>query len=334
MNRAVIRSTGRYFPSRVVPNSYFYEDLGLDTSEEWIRSRTGIVTRHMVDREAGEATAHMCTEAGRLCLERAGLEATDLDGVIVATNTPDMPFPATGCLVQDALGAKGAFGWDVQAACSGFVYALAQAAGMIRSGISKRILVCGADTMSSILDYQDRNTCIIFGDGAGAFLLEAAPEEGEARGELLDFCLHGDGAGGQFLKMPGGGSLNPASHETIEARMHFVKQDGRTVFKHAVTRMADVLQELIAKAGIDGSEIALFVPHQANKRIVDACAKRLGMEDSKVMLTLDRWANTTAGTIPTSFDLAVEEERIHKGDYVVLATFGAGFTWGACLIRW
>lgn len=333
MTRAVLRSTGRYFPSKVVPNSYFYEDLGLDTTEEWIRSRTGIITRHMVDHEAGEATAHMCTEAAKQALERAGVDPTDIDGIICATNTPDLVFPPTGCLIQNSLGATGAFGWDVQAACSGFLYALAQGVGMIRSGISKRLLICGGDTMSSFLDYTDRNTCIIFGDGAGAFLIEAAEDDEEGH-EFLDFCLHSDGAGAEFLQMPGGGSLRPPSHETVDARMHFVHQDGRTVFKHAVKRMADVLIELIEKAGLSGEDIALFVPHQANKRIVDACAKRLGMEDSKVMLTLPQWANTTAGTIPTSMDLAIEQERLKKGDYVVLATFGAGFTWGASLLRW
>lgn len=334
MTRAVLRSTGRYFPSKVVPNSYFYDDLGLDTNEEWIRSRTGIVTRHMVDHEAGEATAHMCTEAAKQALERAGVAPTDIDGIICATNTPDLIFPATGCLIQANLGATGAFGWDVQAACSGFLYALAQGVAMIKSGISKRLLICGGDTMSSFLDYTDRNTCIIFGDGAGAFLIEAAEEGEEAQGEFLNFCLHSDGTGAEFLQMPGGGSLRPPSHQTVDDRLHFVHQDGRTVFKHAVKRMAEVLQELIDDAGIGKSEIALFVPHQANKRIVDACAKRLGMEDSKVMLTLPQWANTTAGTIPTSFDLAIEEGRLKKGDYIVLATFGAGFTWGASLIRW
>jgi len=334
VTRAVLRSTGRYFPSRVVPNSYFYDDLGLDTNEEWIRSRTGIITRHMVDHEAGEATAHMCTEAAKQALERAGVAATDVDGVICATNTPDLVFPATGCLIQHELGATGAFGWDVQAACSGFLYALAQGVAMIRAGISKRLLICGGDTMSSFLDYTDRNTCIIFGDGAGAFLIEAAEEGEDAQGEFLNFCLHSDGSGAEFLQMPGGGSLRPPSHSTVDDRLHFVHQDGRTVFKHAVKRMAEVLQELIDDAGIEKSDVALFVPHQANKRIVDACAKRLDMEDSKVMLTLPQWANTTAGTIPTSFDLAVEEGRLNRGDYIVLATFGAGFTWGASLIRW
>lgn len=334
MIRAVLRSTGRYFPSRIVPNSYFYDDLGLDTNEEWIRSRTGIVTRHMVDHEAGEATAHMCTEAAKQALERAGVDASEVDGVICATNTPDFVFPATGCLIQHNLGATGAFGWDVQAACSGFLYALAQGVAMIKAGISKRLLICGGDTMSSFLDYTDRNTCIIFGDGAGAFLIEAAEEGEDVQGEFLNFCLHSDGSGAEFLQMPGGGSLRPPSHQTVDERLHCVHQDGRTVFKHAVKRMAEVLQELIDDAGIKKSEIALFVPHQANKRIVDACAKRLGMEDSKVMLTLPQWANTTAGTIPTSFDLAVEEGRLKKGDYIVLATFGAGFTWGASLIRW
>ena len=330
--RASVRSTGRFLPARVVPNSYFYDDLGLDTNEEWIRSRTGIITRHVVSE--GETTATMSTEASKRCLESAGLEAGDIDGVIVGTITPDQPCPSTACMVQDAIGATGAFAWDVNAACSGFVYALAQATGMVRSGIARRILVIGADAMTTILDYTDRNTCIIFGDGAGAFILEGIESDEPVPREVIDFCLHSDGSGGRYLQVPAGGSAMVSSHETVDQRLHYVKQDGRTVFKHAVTRMTEVLRELLEKNSIAGDEIDVFVPHQANKRIVEACAKRLGLEDSQVVLTLENWANTTAGTIPTSFDLAVETGRIKAGDLVVLGTFGAGFTWGASLIRW
>jgi 3-oxoacyl-[acyl-carrier-protein] synthase-3 len=230
------------------------------------------------------------------------------------------------------LGAEGAFSWDVNAACSGFVFALAQATGMIRSGIARRIIVIGADTMSSIIDYTDRNTCIIFGDGAGATLVEMA-EEGEG-GEIVDVILHAEGAGARLLHQPAGGAARPASHATVDERGHYVKQEGRPVFKAAVSRIAQVVEELLERNGLDREEIALVVPHQANIRIIDAAARRLKIPKERVMVTVHQWANTTAATIPTTLDLALEEGRIQPGDKVVLCTFGAGFTWGAALLQY
>ncbi len=331
--RAVVSSTGRYFPGRKVLNSHFYDDLGLETTEDWIVSRTGIRSRYYVDRDAGEATAAMATHAARQCLERAGLEPSDVDGILIATVTPDHSFPSTACLVQDSLGARGAFGWDTSAACSGFLFTLAQAASLVKSGMARRLLVVGSDTMSSILDFTDRQTCIIFGDGAGCFLVEAADDDAPG-GELLDFVMHVDGSGGESLKMPAGGSRRPASAETVAQGLHFVHQDGRTVFKHAVKRMGEVIEELLARNGLTSDDIGLFIPHQANQRIILACSKRFKIPMERVMLTLEHWANTTAATLPTALDLALEQGRVQRGDYVVFATFGAGYTWGASLLRW
>lgn len=331
--RAVVTSTGRYFPSRRIDNSHFYGELGLDTSEEWIVERTGIRTRYFVDREAGEATAAMATEAARQCLDRAGLGPDDVDGILIATVTPDHSFPSTACLVQHALGANAAYGWDTSAACSGFLFTLSQATALVRSGMARRVLVVGADTMSSILDFSDRQTCIIFGDGAGAFLVEAAEDDARG-GELLDFVMHTDGAGGESLKMPAGGSKLPASAQTVADGLHYVHQDGRTVFKHAVKRMGEVIGELLERNGLTSDDIGLFIPHQANRRIITACSRRFKIPMDKVMLTLEHWANTTAATLPTALDLALEQGRVQRGDYVVFATFGAGYTWGATLLRW
>ena len=275
----------------------------------------------------------MCVEAAKQCLERADLSPDDIDGIVVATITGDLPFPATACLVQSELGSK-AFAWDVSAACSGYVFSLAQAVGMCKAGIAKRILVIGAETMSSILDYTDRNTCIIFGDGAGATLIEAT-EPGDMRGgEVLDFCMHTDGKGADLLYMPAGGALKPPSIETVEARMHYVKQDGRTVFKHAVTRICEVIRELLDKNGLTVDDVSVVVPHQANIRIIEACYRKLKMPREKVVITVDKWANTTAATIPTSLDDALEQGQIKAGDTVVFATFGAGFTWGSALVQY
>ena len=331
MTRIAITATGRYFPKRALPNSYFYEDLGLETNEEWILSRTGIKTRRIADVANGEGTARMSVNAARQCLDRAGISPEEVDGILVATITGDLSFPATACIVQDELGASNAFAWDVSAACSGYVFSLAQAKAMIESGMARRILVIGAETMSSILDYNDRNTCIIFGDGAGATLLEATEQGG---GEVLDFCMHTDGSGVEPLHMPAGGALHPPSHATVDERLHFVRQDGRTVFKHAVTRIAEVIVELLEKNSLSIDDVDLVVPHQANIRIIEACWKRLGISSDKVIVTVDQWANTTAATIPTSLDYALETGRIEPGSTVVFATFGAGFTWGSALVRW
>lgn len=330
--RAVVTATGRYLPEREVPNSWFCDELGLETSDAWIQSRTGVQTRRFVDREAGEATASMATEAARRCLAQAGLTAGDVDGILVATVTPDHFFPSTACLVQDALGAKGAFGWDTSAACSGFLFTLAQGAAMVRSGMANRLLVIGADTMSSILDFGDRATCVIFGDGAGCFLVEGRDEP--ADGELLDFVMHTDGGGGDSLKMIAGGSRHPTSAQTLALNQHVVFQDGRTVFKHAVGRMGDVVTELLVRNGLSSADVKLAIPHQANLRIIKSIAKRQGWSMDRIAVTIDRWANTTAATLPTTLDWAVEEGRLEHGDLVVFATFGAGFTWGAALMRW
>ncbi len=327
-----ITATGRCLASRTLPNSHFYGELGLDPNEEWIRSRTGIVERRVVDREAGETTSTLCTEAARRCLAQAGLAPTDIDGIIVATSTGDLVFPPTACLVQHQLGATNAWAWDCAAACSGYVFALAQADGLIKAGRGRRVLVLGADTMSAILDYTDRDSCIIFGDGAGCTLLEAV--EAPRGGRVVDVVMHADGSGMPLLYQPAGGSAKPPSHETIDAREHYLKQDGRRVFKHAVTRITEVITELLERQGLTADDVALVVPHQANIRIIEACWKRLGMPEEKVMVTVDRWANTTAGTIPTTLDLALEQGRIHPGDVVVLATFGAGFTWGSALLQY
>ncbi len=330
--RAVVTATGRYLPEREVPNSWFSDELGLETSDAWIQSRTGVQTRRFVDREAGEATASMATEAARRCLASAGLTGADVDGILVATVTPDHFFPSTACLVQDALGAKGAYGWDTSAACSGFLFTLAQAAAMVRSGMARRLLVIGADTMSSIIDFEDRATCVIFGDGAGCFLVEGSDEP--ADGELLDFVMHTDGAGGDSLKMVAGGSRHPTTAQTVAANLHVVHQDGRTVFKHAVGRMGDVVTELLERNGLSSDDVKLAIPHQANLRIIQSIAKRQGWSMDRIAVTIDRWANTTAATLPTTLDWAVEEGRLERGDLVVFATFGAGFTWGAALMRW
>jgi 3-oxoacyl-[acyl-carrier-protein] synthase III len=317
-------------PRRVVPNSYFYDELGLDTNEEWILSRTGVVERRIADVTGGESTATMAAWAAEQCLERAGLTPEDVDGILVATITPDQGVVATACLVQELIGAKGAWAFDLVAACSGYVFGLAQATAMVKAGMARRVLVIGAETMSSILDYTDRNTCIIFGDGAGCSLVEAADEGGL---ELIDFAMHSAGKGAELLYMPGGGALRPASHETVDEGMHFVKQDGRAVFKHAVTRISQVIVELLDRHGLTAADLALVVPHQANIRIIEACSRRLKVDMGRIAVTVDKWANTTAATIPTTLDWALQEGRVKSGDTVVFAAFGAGFTWGSALLR-
>ncbi len=328
--RAAITATGRYMPRRAVPNSHFYGELGLDTNEEWIRSRTGVVERRIADVAGGETTASMSAWAAQQCLQRAGVAPEDVDGIVVATITPDQGVTATACIVQELIGATNAWAFDLVAACSGYVFGLSQATAMVRAGMARRVLVIGAETMSSILDYTDRDTCIIFGDGAGCSLVEAVDEGGL---EVLDFAMHAAGAGATLLNVPAGGSVRPASHDTVDERLHFVKQDGRAVFKHAVTRISQVITELLDKNGLTADDVALVVPHQANIRIIEACGRRLKVDMGRIAVSVDRWANTTAATIPTTLDLALEEGRIKPGDLVVFAAFGAGFTWGSALLR-
>jgi len=323
---AKISGVAGFLPPHVMTN----DDLSkiVDTNDEWIRTRTGIRERHVVDK--GMATSHMATEAAKLVLQQTGTNAADIDLIIVASVTPDMFFPATACLVQDRIGASKAWGFDLSAACSGFAYALTVGAQFVGAGTHKRALVIGSDTMTSILNYEDRTTCVLFGDGAGAVLIEpAGPNEG-----ILDFEHDVDGSGGQHLFMPGGGSLNPSSVETVEKKMHYVHQEGSQVFKYAVRRMADLAAHLVRRNGLKSEDIAIVVPHQANLRIIKAMQERLGVEDSKVMVNIDGYGNTTAATIPLGLRDAVAQGRVKKGDLVLVLTVGAGYTTGGILLRW
>lgn len=324
--RAKITALGTYVPPRVLTNHDFEEMV--ETSDEWILTRTGIRERHVVDK--GVATSDMATEAARCALAQRGLAPKDVDAIVVATVTPDMFFPSTACLVQHKLGADGVWGFDLSAACSAFVYALQAGAQFVMSGTHKRVLVIGSDTMSSILDYTDRATCILFGDGAGAVILEPA-EDGVG---IIDFQHEIDGSGGCSLYMPGGGSLNPSTHETVDKKMHFVHQDGQAVFKYAVKKMGEVCEKLLSRNGVTAADIDCFIPHQANQRIIKATADRVGLAPEKVIINIDRYGNTTAATIPLAMQTAREEGRLKKGDLVLLASVGAGFTVGATLLRW
>ncbi|MGA7876006.1 MAG: beta-ketoacyl-ACP synthase III [Desulfoferrobacter sp.] len=325
---AYIRSVGRFLPERRLTN----KDLEkmVDTSDEWIYARTGIRERRIL--ESGLGNSYMAVRAAQECLERAGVEPADLDAIIVGTVTPDTTFASTAGLVQQALGANRAWGFDLSSACSGFIFSLTVGVQMIESGRSEKVLVIGSDVMSSIIDYQDRNTCVLFGDGAGAVLLERSPEPGYG---ILDFIQRVDGSGAEFLNVKAGGSRMPASIETVQNRLHFVFQDGRYVYKHAVTEMAAVSLQVLEKNGLSGTDLALFVPHQANLRIIEACANRLGVEMSRVVVNIDRYANTNGATIPLClYDVCVEQQRVSKGDYVLMSAFGAGFSWGSVLVRW
>src|SRR5271163_4823197 len=323
---AKITGVAGYVPPRVVTNADM--EKMVDTTDEWIRTRSGIRERHFA--APGVASSHLGTEAAKKLLALKGISAEEIDMIVVASVTPDMLFPATACLVQDRLGAKKAWGFDLSAACSGFAYALTVGAQFVGSGAHKKVLVIGSDKMSSILDYADRATCILFGDGAGAVLLEPA---GEGEG-ILDFEHDVDGSGGQFLYMPGGGSLHPATAETVEKKMHFVHQEGSQVFKYAARRMAEMSTRLLERNGFTKDDLALLVPHQANLRIIRAAQERLGLDDSKVLVNIDRYANTTAGTIPLGLCDAVTQGRLHKGDLVMLVSVGAGYTSGGVLLRW
>jgi 3-oxoacyl-[acyl-carrier-protein] synthase-3 len=292
--------------------------------------RTGIRERHIVEK--GVATSDLAVEAAKCALKKRGVSPEEIDAIIVGTVTPDMFFPATACLVQNKLGASKAWGFDLSAACSAFVYALQAGAQFIVSGAHKKVLVIGADTMSSIIDYKDRATCVIFGDGAGAVLLEPVAH-GEDAG-LIDFEHYVDGSGGCSLYMPGGGSLNPTTAETVAKNMHVVHQDGQAVFKYAVRNMAEACDRVLKRNNLQGSDIDCFIPHQANKRIITATGDRLGLRDGVTIINIDRYGNTTAGTIPLAMQTAVEEGKLKKGDLIMLASVGAGFTTGATLLRW
>jgi len=327
VRRAKITALGTYVPPRVFTNKDFEKIV--ETSDEWILSRTGIRQRHVVDK--GVATSDLAVEAAKIALAQRGIDPGEIEAIVVATVTPDMLFPSTACLVQHKLGAKRAWGFDLSAACSAFVYALQSGAQFIASGAHNKVLVIGADVMSSILDYTDRATCILFGDGAGAVVLE--PAEGEGEG-IIDFHHEVDGSGGCSLYMPAGGSLHPATHETVDKKMHFVHQDGQAVFKYAVKKMGEACEKVLARNAVSASDIDCFIPHQANQRIINATAERVGLRPESVIINIDRYGNTTAGTIPLAMQTAVEEGKLKKGDLVMLASVGAGFTVDATLLRW
>ncbi len=328
MPKAKISALGCYVPPRILTN----QDLEkiVDTNDQWIVERTGIRERHIAD--ANVATSDMAIEAARCALAQRGVAAGEVNAIIVCTVTPDMFFPSTACLVQNALGARGAWGFDLVAACSGFVYGLTTAAHLVGAGTHRKVLVIGSDTMSRIIDYQDRATCVLFGDAAGAMLLE--PTEGEEGFGFIDFLGEVDGSGGEFLKMPAGGSRQPPSHETVDKRLHYVHQDGGQVFKYAVRKMYESCDELLKRNGLTGEDLALLVPHQANRRIIMAAAERLKLPAEKVMINIDRYGNTTAATIPLATRDAIAEGRLKRGDLVMFAAVGAGYTVGASLWRW
>ncbi len=327
MNKITAAITGinGYVPDYVLTNKEL--ESMIDTNDEWIITRTGIKERRILKGE-GKGSSDLGVDAIKGLLKKTNTDVSEIDMIICATATPDMIFPSTACIIADKIGAVNAFGYDLMAACSGFLYSLATAAKFIESGTQKKIIVVGADKMSSIVDYQDRATCIIFGDGAGAILMEPS-HDGLG---IQDSILKSDGSGRDSLYIKAGGSLNPASHKTVEAREHFAYQDGQTVFKSAVKNMADVSEEIMERNDLSGSDVAWLVPHQANKRIIDATARRMGIGDEKVMLNIEKYGNTTNGTIPLC--LWEWEGQLKKGDNIILAAFGGGFTWGSIYLKW
>ena len=324
--QTTISGLATYVPPRLLTN----KDLErmVETSDEWILQRTGIRERHIVD--PGTATSDLATEAALKAIAQAGLTPDDIDFIVVGTTTPDMIFPSTACLVQEKIGAKHAWGFDLGAACSGFTYALTTASHMVAAGTHKHALAIGADVMSSIIDYTDRSTCVLFGDGAGAVVVSPATDGCS----IIDFAHEVDGSGGLALCMPAGGSLRPASHETVDQRLHYVKQDGQTVFRFAVRKTEEISRRIMARNNVTPDDIDLFVSHQANRRIIMSAAERLGLPPEKVVINIEKYGNTTAGTIPLALTEAVADGRLKKGNLVLLASVGAGFTVGSVLLRW
>jgi len=325
--RAKISALGTYVPPRVLSNADL--EKMVETSDDWIVSRVGIRERHLV--ENGVATSDLAVEAANKALEERGINPSEIEAIVVATVTPDMLFPSTACVIQHKLGIKNTWGFDLSAACSAFVYALQTGAQFIATGAHQKVLVIGADVMSSIIDYTDRNTCILFGDGAGAVILEPADDDSEG---IIDFIHEIDGSGGCALYMPGGGSLHPSTHETVDRKMHYVHQDGQAVFKYAVRKMAEICEAILQRNGLKPADIDAFIPHQANRRIITATGERLGLRPENVIINIDRFGNTTAATIPLAMETARQECKLKKGSLVLLASVGAGFTTGATLLRW
>ncbi|MGD2098236.1 MAG: beta-ketoacyl-ACP synthase III [Desulfobacterales bacterium] len=325
--RAIISGVGHYVPEKILSNRDL-EKL-VDTNDEWITTRTGIKERRILDKEKG--TSYMATKAAQLILEETGTKPEELDLILLATVTPDMPVPSAVSFVQRNLRATNSWGFDINGGCTGFMCALTTGAQFIESGRHKKVLVIGADKMSAIVDYEDRTTCVLFGDAAGAVLLESC--ENDDLG-IEDFILHLDGAGAESLSITGGGSLHPTSQETIDKKMHYIYQDGKTVFKHAVVGMADVSAKIVKRNKLGEKDIRFFIPHQANYRIIDAAAKKMGLDPERVVININKYGNTTAATIPLAISETYRANKLQKGDWVVLAAFGAGFTWGSILLRW
>ena len=323
--KAKIVATARSLPENIMTN-HDLEKI-VDTSDDWIQSRTGIKQRHVVGEN--EASSDISTKIALTLLEKSQLSPTEIDVIIVGTVTPDHFTPSTAAIVQNNINAKNAWGFDLSAACSGFIYGLETGSSLIKSGNYNNVMVIGVDTMTSILDFQDRDTCVIFGDGGGGVILQPTKNNG-----IIDSLLHMDGSGGKYLIIPGGGSKIPASVKSVENRDHFIKQDGKTVFKHAVRGMADVSSKILKNNNLTGNDISLFIPHQANKRIIDAAAERCGISKERVLINIGKYGNTTAGTIPIALSEAVDDGKIKNGDYVLLSSFGAGFTWGSILLKW
>ena len=321
-----ITATAKYIPEKILSN--FDLEKIVDTTDDWIKSRTGITKRHIVQK--GEATSDMCANIAKKLLKSSGKTPEEIDIIIIATSTPDHFVVSTAAIVQDKIGAINAWGYDLTAACTGFIFALETGARLIESGKYKNAIIIGADTMSSIIDYKDRNTCVIFGDGGGGVLIEQTDDDYG----IIDSILKTDGSGNQFLTVPAGGSRNPASETTVKQRLHYVYQDGKTVFKYAVNRMSEVSKEIIEKNKLSSHDIKLFIPHQANQRIIDATARKCGLDLDQVFINIDKYGNTTAGTIPIAIDEANKMNLLESRELLLLAAFGGGFTWGSMLIRW
>ena len=326
LRRATITAVSHYVPEKILTNADL--EKMVNTNDEWIRTRTGIRERRILEHGA---TSDLAVKAVQQVLALRGITAQEIDLIIVATITPDTMLPSTACVIQEKIGASNAWGFDLNAACSGFLYAMSVGARFIETGVHTKVIIVGADKMSSITDYTDRNTCVLFGDAAGVVLLEPT---GEKDFGIIDQCLHSDGSGGAFLNIMGGGSLHPPTHETVDKKMHYVFQDGKAVFKSAVIGMADVAAEILERNQMKGSDIEWLVPHQANLRIIDATARRMGIDNSKVMINIDRFGNTTAATIPLCLSEWWQAGKLQRGQNIVLAAFGAGYTWGSMLIKW
>jgi len=324
--RATITSTAHHVPEKILTNQDI--EKMVETSDEWIQNRTGIKQRHIVSDD--EASSDLSTHVAKKLLEKRGIKPDQIDIIIIGTVTPDHLTPSTAAIVQNNINAQNAWAFDLSAACSGFLFGLETGSKLIESGKYKTVMVIGVDTMTSILDFKDRETCIIFGDGAGGVILEPSKSDNG----IISSILRTDGSGASSLNVLAGGSRKPATEETIANREHFIRQDGKKVFKFAVKRMADVSEEVLLENGLSGNDIKLFIPHQANKRIIDATGERCGIPRDRVLINIDRYGNTTAGTIPIALNEAVENKLINNGDYILLSAFGSGFTWGSILIKW